>query len=129
MPAQGGGGTYDGMEPRVAALEKAVERIEPKLDRLSAEVAGLTSDIGSLKAQVAHLPTATNLVWGSAVFLIAMAAMVYGVGSYMSGTMSTALSAVQAVLAARPPEAPAPAPPTVIVIPSHVRPIAPIAPK
>jgi hypothetical protein len=45
-----------------------------------------------------------------------MAAIVLATGSYMSGTMSTALTAIQAVLAAKPSPS-APAQPSIIVVP------------
>lgn len=49
----GGGGTYDGMEPRVAALEQAFGRVDAKLDIL-------ISDIAYLKGRAEGLPTAVS---------------------------------------------------------------------
>jgi hypothetical protein len=49
----GGGGTFDPMEPRVAALEKAFERMDSKLDIL-------ISDVSYMKGKFEGLPTAIN---------------------------------------------------------------------
>lgn len=119
LPAGVGGGTYDPMEARVARLEEDVKAIR--------------SDLAVVKERVGHLPTAPMLVWGGLVFIITLVggvtATVLGTGSYMSGTMSTALAAIQTVLAARPEPAPPPQSPTIIIMPSHARPISPAQPK
>lgn len=51
----GGGSTYDPMEPRVAALEKAIDRIEKKLD-------GLVIDTAEMKGQLKAMPTTIQLL-------------------------------------------------------------------
>ncbi|UZE51878.1 hypothetical protein ONR75_15705 [Rhodopseudomonas sp. P2A-2r] len=51
----GGGGTFDPMEPRVAALEKSFDRIEKKLD-------GLVTDVAEMKGQLKAMPTAIQLL-------------------------------------------------------------------
>lgn len=79
----GGGGTYDGMEPRVAALEKGFERIEKKLDTLLTDVAemkgqlkGMPSAIafGELKGRVDSLPTTAKVasLLGIAVAIVTL---------------------------------------------------------
>lgn len=44
----GGGGTFDGMEPRVAAIEKRLDRIEPKLDAISERMARIEGEVTRL---------------------------------------------------------------------------------
>lgn len=44
-----GGGTYDGMGPRIDALEKRMNRVEDKLDRIAETVARIE---GKLDAKV-----------------------------------------------------------------------------
>jgi hypothetical protein len=101
----GGSGTYDGMDRVWAKLEEHDRRfgqIEGKLDRVE-------TDVSQLKFWV---------VGTAAASFLGMAALVYSVGSFMGGTMSTALSAIQTVLAARPAEPPAtPQQPSIIVVP------------
>jgi len=108
LPAGDGGATSDGMGPIWAKLEEhdqALKRIE--------------SDLSGLKSSVSLLPSQMQLFWGAVVFVVTIAGLVYGVGSYMGSTMSTALSAIQTVIAERPPAAAsAPSQPTVIVVPS-----------
>lgn len=52
-----GGGTFDDMEPRVAALEKRFDRLEGQLDKLTEKVSDLRVDMGIVKERVSHLPT------------------------------------------------------------------------
>lgn len=49
----GGGGTYDGMEPRVAKLEAHMEHVRADLAKLT----NVPADLAELKAKVAELPT------------------------------------------------------------------------
>jgi hypothetical protein len=53
----GGDGTFDGMEPRVAALEKRFDRLEAQLDKLTEKVADLRVDMGVVRERISHLPT------------------------------------------------------------------------
>lgn len=55
LPLRGGdgGGTYDGMEPRVAKLEAHMEHVRADL----AKLANVPADLAELKAKVAELPT------------------------------------------------------------------------
>lgn len=46
----GGGGTFDGMEPRVSRLETQFEKLNDKVD-------GLRIDVAVLRENVRHLPT------------------------------------------------------------------------
>lgn len=130
LSSKGGGGTSGGMDgDRIDRLEERVERVEGRLekvgDRLQAvetRLGGVEVHLGSLEAAVRSLPTQRQLLIGVGVFSIALASMVYGVGSYMSGTMSTALAAIQTVLAAKPaPAAPESRQPIVIVVPNSAR--------
>jgi hypothetical protein len=83
LKSSGGGGTFDGMEPRVAALEKGFERIEKKLDTLLTDVAemkgqlkGMPSAIafGELKGRVDSLPTTAKVasLLGIAVAIVTL---------------------------------------------------------
>ncbi|MBN9601844.1 MAG: hypothetical protein J0G33_02825 [Afipia felis] len=83
LKSGGGGGTFDGMEPRVAALEKGFERIEKKLDTLLTDVAemkgqlkGMPSAIafGELKGRVDSLPTTAKVasLLGIAVAIVTL---------------------------------------------------------
>lgn len=45
----GGGGTFDGMEARIASLEKRFDRLEDKVDKV-----GL--DLATVKGEVSRLP-------------------------------------------------------------------------
>ena len=51
----GGGGTFDGMEARVAKLEKSFDKIDGKLDSLIKEVA-------EMKGRVSAMPTTWQLI-------------------------------------------------------------------
>lgn len=50
LKSVGGGGTYDGMEVRVARLEKS-------FDTLAKDVSDMRVDVATLKENVRHLPT------------------------------------------------------------------------
>jgi hypothetical protein len=102
LPPGGGDGIYGGMEQRVIRLEEDVKAIR--------------SDLQIVKDRVGHLPTASQVAGGLLGFMVVMAAIVLATGSYMSGTMSTALTAIQTVLAAKPSPS-APAQPSIIVVP------------
>lgn len=106
------------MEARVIRLEESVKSIQ-------ADMQVVKIDLQSVKERIGHLPTAPQIMWGGLVFLVGLAAVVLGTGSYMSGTMSTALSAIQTVIAAKP-ALPSPAPaPTIIVLPAQIAPAPP----
>jgi hypothetical protein len=79
LKSGGGDGTFDDMEPRVAALEKGFERIERKIDGLVTDVAEMKGQLkamptaisfGELKGRVDSLPTTAKI---SALFGIAVA--------------------------------------------------------
>lgn len=66
LSSGGGGGTYDGMEARVASLEKKFDKIESKLDSIATDMAYIKGKIdglpsaaafGELKGRVDSLPT------------------------------------------------------------------------
>ncbi|MHC1549648.1 hypothetical protein [Phyllobacterium sp. K27] len=57
-----GSGTFDGMETRVALLEKSFEKTDAKLDLLIREVSSLKSDVSYLKGKVDILPTTLHLL-------------------------------------------------------------------
>jgi hypothetical protein len=87
---------------KLAEHDKRFERVEAKLDRID-------ESVSAVKFWVVGTAFASFL---------GMGALVYSFGSYMSGTMSTALAAIQTVLAARPTETPSsPQQPTIIVVP------------
>ena len=47
MQPPGGGGTFDGMEPRVAKLEAAVEHIQRDISEIKSDVRALRDEIKS----------------------------------------------------------------------------------
>lgn len=51
----GGDGTYDPMEPRVAALEKAFDRIDGKMD-------ALIKDVAEIKGRINAMPSTIQLL-------------------------------------------------------------------
>ncbi len=60
----GGGGTFNGMEARVAVLENNVEYIKRDIGELKADMSGIRRDVESLKVsqailteRVSHLPS------------------------------------------------------------------------
>ena len=52
-----GGGTYDGMEARVAVLETHVEYIRRDISDLKADMGVIRSDLGKVKDEVSDLRT------------------------------------------------------------------------
>ena len=56
----GGGGTFDGMEARVAQLEKQYEKIDGKLDRIADAVARVDGRLAKVEGRVETLPTAKD---------------------------------------------------------------------
>ncbi|MDI1266823.1 MAG: hypothetical protein PS018_26520 [bacterium] len=67
-----GGGTSDGMEPRVKALEDKFDKIDAKLD-------GLGKDVSYLKGKVDAMPTTLQL----GGFIIAVLAIA-GLAKYLA---------------------------------------------
>jgi hypothetical protein len=113
LQSGGPGGTSGGMD----AVWKKLEEHDHALSRIQADTSGL-------KTSVSHLPSRIDFYVGGIVFIVAIVGVMIALGSFMSGTMSTALSAIQTVIAERPPVAASQ--PIVIAIPQqHVRPIAP----
>lgn len=53
LKSSGGGGTFDGMEPRVAKLEAHMEQVRAELTKL----AEVPVDVASIKERLQHLPT------------------------------------------------------------------------
>lgn len=60
----GGGGTFDGMEPRIAALEAHMAHVQTDVAALKADVKELRTDVSAIKADVSvlkvkidHLPS------------------------------------------------------------------------
>jgi hypothetical protein len=51
----GGGGTFDGMEPRIAALEVHVENLKTSVADLKASVEAGRVDVGTVKVNLATL--------------------------------------------------------------------------
>jgi hypothetical protein len=51
----GGGGTFDGMVPRIAALETHVEYIKRDIAELKASIEAVRKDVNGLKVDVATL--------------------------------------------------------------------------
>ena len=49
LQSGGGGGTFDGMEPRVAVLENNVEYIKRDIGELKADVSEIRRDLGRMK--------------------------------------------------------------------------------
>ena len=49
LKSAGGGGTFDGMEPRVAKLEAAVEHIEEDVGDIKTDIRGLRGDISTIR--------------------------------------------------------------------------------
>lgn len=60
----GGGGTSDGMEPRIARLESDMEHVKKAIERIDGKLGDITTlkvDVATLKERVAHLPTKDEL--------------------------------------------------------------------
>jgi hypothetical protein len=55
LKSSGGGGTFDGMDARVTALEKRFDRFEQKLD-------GLVKDTAEMKGRISAMPTTWQLM-------------------------------------------------------------------
>lgn len=83
LSSGGGGGTFDGMEARVEALEKKFDRIESKLDSIGTDMAYIKGKLegmpsaaafGELKGRVDSLPTTAKVsaIIGVAVGLVTL---------------------------------------------------------
>jgi hypothetical protein len=79
----GGGGTFDGMEPRVARLEADMEHVKKTLDRFDGraerqggDISVLKADVATLKENVRHLPTKPWLFTTLVMLLSALAAII-----------------------------------------------------
>jgi len=62
LNASGGGGTYDGMEPRVAVLEANVGHIKEDLALIRSDIGPIRTDLGQLKTDVAVLKTRIDVL-------------------------------------------------------------------
>lgn len=70
----GGGGTFDGMDARVSALEATSKRIEEKLDKLIDKTSKIEIDVARLDGKVSTLPTTLQLL-GFVVAVLAIAGL------------------------------------------------------
>lgn len=72
LQSGGGGGTYDGMETRVRALEEKFDKVDSKLDAILKDVSGLRTDLAYLKGKADNMPTSLQLLgFAIAVFIAA----------------------------------------------------------
>jgi hypothetical protein len=83
LNSSGGGGTFDGMEPRVAKLEAAVEHIQKDIAEIKTDVREFRTSIGSLNVstgtlteRVAHLPSKGFIVLALLATLAIVAALI-----------------------------------------------------
>jgi len=56
----GGGGTFDGMEARVATLEKQFEKMDGKLDKILGELSSTRADVSFLKGRIETIPSSRD---------------------------------------------------------------------
>jgi hypothetical protein len=71
----GGGGTYNGMDAKIEALEKRVEKFESKLDVIAKEVVDLRVQTATLTERITHLPSKEFIFKGIAGLVAAMVAV------------------------------------------------------
>jgi len=71
----GGGGNSGGMDEKIAALEKRVDRFEGKIDGLSKEISDLRVQTATLTERIAHLPSKEFIYKGIAGLVAAMVAV------------------------------------------------------
>jgi hypothetical protein len=113
-----GGGDSTGMEPRVAHLEKRMDKVEDKLDTIIHMLGGVTTKAES-RAQLL----------GILLAIVAAVFALWQVGLSQTANERSAianmLSSFQAGIASRPAEAPAPPQPIIIQIPAPAPPAAP----
>ena len=62
LPSGGGGGTYDGMEARVARLEEDVREIKTDLRAIRTDVQGLKVDSARIDERLKHLPSFNQML-------------------------------------------------------------------
>ena len=69
-PPGGGGGTFDGMEPRVARLEADVGHLKENVSQLKNDVRAIGKDVKDLRVQLStltermtHLPSKAYIGW------------------------------------------------------------------
>lgn len=72
LKSGGGGGTFDDMEPRVAALEATAKKTDEKLDKLLDKLGKIEVDLARLDGKVSTLPTTLQLL-GFVVAVLAIA--------------------------------------------------------
>jgi hypothetical protein len=79
----GGGGTFDGMEPRVARLEADVEHIKTDIGDIKSDIRSLNvlmtearTNIATLTERVSHLPTKEFIVKSVMTSLAVITALV-----------------------------------------------------
>jgi hypothetical protein len=79
----GGGGTFNGMEARVAVLENNVEYIKRDIGELKADMSGIRRDVESLKVgqgilteRVSHLPSKGFIVTATLSSLAVISALI-----------------------------------------------------
>ena len=83
----GGGGTMDGMEARVALLERSVEKmdlrlegVEKRLDKLDGKIDRLVESVAEMKGRVMASPTTWQLLGIVITTWTAGAAIVFALG-------------------------------------------------
>lgn len=72
LKAGNGGGTSDGMEPRIAKLEAQMEAVRSDLSRL----ANLPADLATVKENVRHLPSKGFVVTATSTSIALIGAIV-----------------------------------------------------
>lgn len=73
LPPSGGGGTYDGMEARVA-------RLETDVSELKADMKAVRLDIAEIKGRVSNMPTTWQLVGLVIGMMLTVFALCFGLG-------------------------------------------------
>jgi len=83
LPPSGGGGTFDGMEPRVAVLENDIRHIKDDIQEaketlksLQSDTTTLRTDVATLKENVRHLPSKGFIVTAVSALLTLVAAFI-----------------------------------------------------
>ena len=80
----GGGGTYDGMEPRVARLEASVAHLERDVGELRSDVKDVRDRLTRIEERVTHLPTKGYIDARIIVLLAVVAALIAFQGQIQS---------------------------------------------
>lgn len=78
LKSGGGGGTFDGMEPRIARLEAHMEHVQADLVVLKTDMGAVKDRLARLEVKVDHLPSKGFIVTA----LIAMLAVIGALVTY-----------------------------------------------